>query len=405
MAMNSMAISQASALLNAIVKQATGQEAIGAINSPADIVSVAQTALLTGYDPVYNAVSQVWGRTIFSSRPVRTKFNDLEMDLGRYGNAIRKLSAVSGLMVDDKQFLWPVAYDAVGHAANPLGNGGSIDPYKITKQEVMQTNFYGTAVYEQDYSVFKTELDSAFRDADEFGRFMALKMQERSNDRETFREQVGRVLQLNMVGALIDEAQAPRVVKLLTEYNTRTGLTLDQQTVFQPDNFPSFVRWMYSRINTLAKLMSERSQYYQTVIGGKAILRHTDVSNLRVALSTTFLEMIRAMAIPVTYNPNDLSLPQFREVNYWQSIEKPLEIDVTPTYTDTNGAVKQGAEVTNSFVVGLLHDRDAIGYSIVNSWNAATPLEIHGGYWNESWHEFYKSISDNTEKAIVLLLE
>ncbi len=230
-------------------------------------------------------------------------------------------------------------------------------------------------------------------------------MQERSNDRETFREQVGRVLQLNMVGALIDEAQAPRVVKLLTEYNALTGLTLDQQTVFQPDNFPSFVRWMYARINTLAKLMSERTRYYQTVIGGKAILRHTDVSNLRVALSTTFYEMIRSMAIPVTFDSSDLTLPQFKEVNYWQSIEKPLSIDVTPTYTDTNGAVKQGMETKNDFVVGLLHDKDAIGYSVVNSWNAATPLEIHGGYWNESWHEFYKSISDNTEKAIVLLLE
>ena len=104
MAMNSMSISQASTLLNAIVKQATGQTPQAAINDAADLVSVAQTALLTGYDPIFNAVSQVWSRTIFSARPYTTKFNDLEMSLGAYGNAVRKLSAVSGLMLDDDQY-------------------------------------------------------------------------------------------------------------------------------------------------------------------------------------------------------------------------------------------------------------------------------------------------------------
>ena len=67
--MNEMNISQASAVLNKIVQQATGQATIANIQTPEDFVFVAQTALKAGYDPVINAISQIWSRTIFANRP------------------------------------------------------------------------------------------------------------------------------------------------------------------------------------------------------------------------------------------------------------------------------------------------------------------------------------------------
>lgn len=405
MAMNDMTFSQAATLLNAVVKQATGQTSPANIATPADLVAVAQTALKTGYDPVMNAVSQVWSRTIFAARDYRTKFNDLEMSLQRYGNAIRKISPVSGLMVDDNRYLWPVAYDATGHAGNPLGNGESVDMYKINKQDVLQTNFYGTAVYEQDYTIFKDQFDAAFSSADEFMRFNAMNMTERNNDRESYRENVARVLQANFIGGIIDENANTRVINVLTLYNDKTGLTMDQNSVFQPENFSGFIRWLYAYINTLAKMMSERTQLYQTIINNKPILRHTDKENLRVALATQFCEQIRAMVVSNIYNPGDLSLPQYKEVNYWQSPEDPLALDITPVYTDSTGAVKNGSKVTKQTVIGVMHDVDALGYARVNPWSGITPLNIKGGYWNETYHETIKTISDNTEKAVVLLLE
>ena len=403
--MNDMTFSQAATLLNAVVKQATGQTPAANIATPADLVAVAQTALKTGYDPILNAVSQVWSRTIFAARDYRTKFDELEMSLQRYGNAIRKISPVSGLMGDDQRYVWPVAYDALGHSGNPLGNGESVDVYKINKQEVLQTNFYGTAVYEQDYTIFKDQLDAAFSSADEFMWFNSMNMTERNNDRESFRENVGRVLQANFIGGIIDENNAARVINVLTLYNDKTGLTLDQTTVFQPENFTGFIRWLYAYINTLAKMMSERTMMYQTIINNKPILRHTGKENLRVALATQFCEQIRSMVVSNIYNPGDLSLPQYKEVNFWQSPENPLEVHITPVYTDTAGAVKSGSEVNKQLVIGLIHDVDALGYARVNPWSATTPLNIKGGYWNETYHETIKTVSDNTEKAVVLLLE
>ena len=55
----------AAQLLQSIVNQATGKNTIAA-TSLTDFISVANTALTSGYDPLLNAISQVLSRTIFS---------------------------------------------------------------------------------------------------------------------------------------------------------------------------------------------------------------------------------------------------------------------------------------------------------------------------------------------------
>ena len=65
---NDMIVYQAGTVLTSLVQQATGQKVITP-STPGEFVSVATTALKTGYDPILNALSQMWGRTIFSVRP------------------------------------------------------------------------------------------------------------------------------------------------------------------------------------------------------------------------------------------------------------------------------------------------------------------------------------------------
>lgn len=402
--MNTMNFSQASTVLNEVVKQATGQQAIMPITTPEDFVSVAQTALLTGYDPVINAVSQVWSRTVFAARPYSAKFTSLEMDLPRYGNALRKLSPVAAQMIDDERFIWPVKYDA-DYADNPLGNGKSVDMYRISKQEALQTNFYGTAVYAQRYTIFKDQFDAAFNDASEFGRFNAMNMTERANDKERFREAVARGMQANFIGGLIAEGDPNRVIHLLTEYNAETGLTLDAQTVYQPENFAPFMRWVYARIAYLARMMSESSNLFQTIINKKVTLRHSTPDNLRVALYSKAMEQMQAMVMSNTYHDDYLKYATYEGVNFWQSIKSPDTINIQPVYTATDGSVKKGDDITQAKIFGLIHDKDALGYCLTNNWSAVTPLNIDGGYWNEAYHANIKTIQDNTEKAVVLLLD
>ena len=75
---NDLNFNQLATVLTDITALATG----GTVQTPVDsasFVSVANTALLTGYDNLLNAVSQVLTRTIFSVRPYNRRFKGLEV--------------------------------------------------------------------------------------------------------------------------------------------------------------------------------------------------------------------------------------------------------------------------------------------------------------------------------------
>ena len=378
--MNSFDISQVSTIVNSIVSQMTGQTSQTVINNSADFAAVAQTLLQTGRDPVINAISQVFSRSIFNYRDYNAPLNDLYMDAPRWGNAVRKLSPVAMTAIDNQEFAWPVAYDPTQNP--PMGNGQSVDHYKISKQDVLQTNFYGSATYAQRYTLFKDQFDVAFNSPEEFGRFTAMLAAERKNDRESYKESLARGLQAVDIGALIDEGNTDRVVHLLTEYNQATGLAtpLTSQTVYQPQNFAPFMRWAYARIKVLARMMAARSEKYQTVITGKTILRHTPAENLRIAIYAPVLEQMDAMVLSTTFNDGYFEKAKIEGVNFWQSIDSPDSINVVPVYTDSTGAIKTASA-------------------------AVTPRNIDGGYWNEAHHTRFKSMLDTTEKGVVLILD
>ena len=402
--MNYFDIAQVSTIVNNIVQQMTGQTQQTVINNAADFAAVAQTLLQTGRDSIINAISQVFSRSIFSYRDYNAPLNDLYMDAPRWGNAVRKLSPVAMAAVDNQEFAWPVAYDPTQTPL--LGNGQSVDHYKISKQDVLQTNFYGSATYAQRYTIFKDQFDVAFNNAEEFGRFTAMLAAERKNDRESYKESLARGLQAVLIGAIIDENDPLRVVHLLTEYNAATGLSLTDQTVYQPDNFAPFMRWAYARIAVLGRMFAQRSQAYQTAITGKTILRHTPARDLRIAIFAPVMEQMRSMVLSTTFNDEYLRQAVVEEVNFWQSMDDPSSINVVPVYTDTNGALKTAsAAVVQDNIFGIVHDRAALGYSDVDNWAAVTPLNIDGGYWNEAHHTRFKSMLDNTEKVAVLLLD
>lgn len=403
---SSMIVSQAATLLNAVVAQQTGIASLANISSNADFVSVAQTALLTGRDPVLNAMSQVWKRTVFAARPYNQPLASLAMPMDRYGNALRKISFEAKPMVDDDAFKWPATYDAGQNP--PLGDGQSIDQFRISKSRVLQTNFYGSASYEQTFTIFQRQFDVAFSSAEEFVQFNNTMITERRNDRERYEEGKARLMQLNYIASILDEGATDRVIHLLSEYNTLTGITpaLTAQTVMQPGNFEAFIRWMYSRIRTLVGLMRESSDKFQTVITGYNILRHTNPENVRVAISRPFLEMIRSMVLSNLYNADMMTLPTYEAIDFWQSIDSPQGINTTPVYTDTSGAVVTASgAVTSNAVIGLIHDRDALGYALLDERVNVSPYNGAGDYWNEFYKFRMMAIQDMTEKGLVLCLD
>lgn len=402
MSVNTMTFQQIATVLNSIVHQATGQNVITPTNT-AEFVSVANTALSLGNDVIMNAISSVLSHTIFSIRPYSAKFVGLEKDLPRWGAYMRKLSIADSDWADDDAYKYPVTYDST--ETPPTGEGGMVDQWKIKKPNVLQTNFYGASVFADHVTIFEDQLESAFRSPEELGSFISLIMTNLSNRIEMSRDAVARGLVANMIGALLTENDANRVIHLLTEYNAQTGLTLTAQSVYAPDNFPAFMKWVYSRVAQISDLMTENSLMFQTVISGKPVLRHTPMQNQKIYLYSPARHQMDARVLADTYHDNYLKYADVESVNYWQSIKTPDSVNISPAYTNTAGAVVNGDAVSKSGIFGLMFDEDAMGYALLDRRMVPTPVNASGLYRNIFVHAKQKVFMDNTEKAVVLLLD
>jgi hypothetical protein len=400
---NSNIIYQAGTLLADVVQQATGRKVLTA-STPGEWTSVAQSALSAGVEPILNTLVNMWSRTIFSVRPYSAKLKGLEMSADRFGLMTRKLSPVVKDPGDDAAYLWPVAYDAGQSPAT--GDGHSVDMYAISKKQVLQTGFAGAAVYQEIFTIFKDQLDGAFQSAAEFMAFNEMQMADRSNSIESWKENVKRSLLANMILSLSVENQTGRVIHLITEYNADTGASLTSTTVFAPANFPSFVRWMVARFNTLARMMSERTAMFQTTISGNYVLRHTPAEDLRVYITGRFKDMMDTMALSVTFNDQYLKLADVEGINFWQSTSAPDSVTGKPTYTNTSGvATTPSSASTVSKIVGVMFDRDALGMASILEESALSPYNVKGRYWNNAYNNKFKTRFDMTEKAVLLLLD
>ena len=388
MSVNTMSFEDASAILNNIRQQVTGESSLAPVNT-ADFVAVGTTLLQSGYDPVLNAITQMVTKTIFSIRPYSRKFGGIKVDSEMWGSIVRKLAVADKAWEPNEEF--------------DLVDGQSIDHYKVSKPDVLELKFYGAEDFSKHYTIFKDQLNNAFSGPAEFGRFMSMVVQNVSDMIEQNFESVARMVIANYVGG--KKVANNGVIHLLTEYNSETGQSLTSTTVFAPANFGDFMKWVYARIDTLTSLMTERSNKFQIQVTGKEITRHTPYEYQKVYLYAKLMNDMKARVLSSTFNYGFIEYADVEEVNYWQSIDTPMAIDVTPNYLDTDGSIKTGAEQNITNLVGVIFDREALGYTVMNEWSATTPLNASGGYWNTFYHFLMKWWVDYSEKGIILLLD
>lgn len=388
--MNDLTISQISSVLNEVISQATGQKTLGAVDA-SQLVAVGQTQLLTKADPLMSAISQVLSRTIFSVRPYTEKFRDLEVSEMKFGNMIRKLQTCDSEFVDDDRL--------------PLTDGESVDMYKIRKDTVLQTNFYGETMYEDYWTTYRDQLDTAFISADEFGRFLSMVLQNHVDRRVQAREDLARMAVVNLIAGTIN-AGGNRVVHLITEYAAYSGKEVTVANYTDPTIYPGFIKWVYARVMEISRLMTERSTMFHTTLG-KKLMRHTPRELQKMYILAPNKYHIQTEVLADVFNKSELSGMDGELVTYWQSIDdgKRDSINVTPSILKSDGTAAKGEAVSQAGIFGVLFDREAVGTTHVNEWSGTTPFNVRGGYWNTFFHATDRYVNDFTENSVVLLLD
>lgn len=399
-----LSFNQLSSVLTSITEQATG---INTQLPPVDatsFVSVAERVLRHGYDPLSTAISQVLSKTIFSTRPYTRKFKGLNVSSQRYGNHVRKLTAIDKPFEEDDRF--------------KLVDGESIDQYKVNKPKVLQTNYYGANVYQKSMTIYKDQLDCAFSSPDEFASFITMIMQNASDMIEQAHEETARATLINLaIGIYLMEdpvlgtdcAKAnggKRSVNLLELYNKETGKTLKVADVYKAENFEGFIKFVFATINNIADLMTDRNTLFCSQLKDYDIVRHTPKNRMKFYLHSNLVNKINSEVYSSVFNPDFLKLVDFETVNYWQSPLYPTSANSKVNMLASSGAVSiMTSETRLDNILGILFDEEAAGYTTVNEWAQPTPFNAKGGYYNQFWHFTDRYWNDFTENAVVFYMQ
>ena len=390
MSVNSLTFEQSSAFLMDMYEEATGQQSTIQVVDTATFTSVATTLLQLGYDPIINAITQVLNKSIYSIRPYSQKFRSINVDEEKWGSIVRKINYIDNALDETDDRL-------------SLVDGESIDPYVVKKPKVVQTNFYGATQYQDHITIFRDQLDSAMRDAGEFGRFMAGVMQNIADKLAQIAEGEARGLLANFIcGKAV--ADSDNYINVLQAYYDETGVELSPDNMYNEENYGPFIRWFYSFVNTLTDFMSERSFKYHMNITGKEIPRHTPPQFLRAYMSASVVNKTASEVLAVTFNPDKLKMIDFEKVSYWQNINDPYAVKTKPAYLKvSDGSIIESTdavEVKN--IIGVLFDEEALGMTRRSTWTAASPFNPRGGFYNIFYHFTQSTWNDFTENGVIL---
>ena len=159
-------------------------------------------------------------------------------------------------------------------------------------------------------------------------------------------------------------------------------------------------------------MMENRSTLYHwspsKSVGGVSYVlpRQTKKEDQRMMMISKFWNDAEALVLPSIFNDQYLKLDNFEKIDYWQNINDPTAIKVTPSIPNTSdpSAQTSGAQVSLANVLGVLYDKDAIMVDFHLEDVTSTPVEARKHY-RTIWNTINKNpIWDPTENMVVFYM-
>ena len=403
------------ALMNLLVKEATGQDATIQVVDSSTFVSAGEQVLATGTENVLNALSLVLGRTFMAVRPYNAKLALINaVNTGEYTHRMRKISFYSRdaqASGDWNTQLYTNLADGFTNGQN-IADGSAQSTKSMWEQNQpvpLEMNFAGSSVWEDSTTIYEYQLRQAFRSEAEFGEFVGGIMTERGNDIESQKEAFNRMTLLNFMAGTVDMNQAGTLVNLTSAFNTEFGTNYTSAQL-RTTYLEQFTKFLVAKIKIDSDMLTNRSKKAHwspaKTIGDVpyTLLRHTPKDRQRLLLFNPLLVKTQAYVFPSLFNEQYLKMENYEGVMYWQNENDPSAIKVTPAIpnvaTPASGQTA-GDTVTLDYVVGMLYDVDALMVDYQLERSATSPLEARKGYRNLWWSFSKNAINDHTENHIL----
>lgn len=334
-------VEQIYVIVNAAAKQAFGENAVTVTNT-STFVSLGDDILSsqTSLDAFNNALSDVIGRTVISIRMYSPDGDDMVRHGIDWGIALRKIYVDTG--------------EAMENEAWNIGKEGYVPEFApIYLPTVKQHLFSKMSTYSYGVTIPDNLWETAFHSETEMailidGIFTAM-----DNNLNVALENMANLTRATFIANKINAGDM-HAINVLQEYNTTTANNL---TVAQALRSADFLAWS----NQLIGMFSDRLEKMSTMFNTAEYKRHTPKSMqvLRVLsnydkASATFLEAN-------TFHQELVKLPYYKPIPYWQGSGVEYDFNSCSTVSIT---LADGTEVTQSGIIAVLHDYQAIGITI-----------------------------------------
>lgn len=407
------------ALMNLLVKQATGQENISVVDT-STFVSAGETVLATGMENTLNSLSLVIGRTMMAVRPYTAKLKLINaLDSGVYSNRMRKISVYSkgakpaGDLNTD---LYTNLYQGIGDikVTSPVENVGSM--WEQDKPVVLEQNFGGRTAFDFELTVYPNQVATAFRDVNEFNSFVSGIMTAKQNDIEFTKEAFNRAVILNQIagrvaleGTLINGGAVNLTKAFNDTFNTSYN-SEELRTVYFTDFLAFFVATIkqYSRKLEMPTINHHWTPT-KTVDGVQytTLIRHTPRDRQKLFLYEPLFINAESQVFPEVFHENYLKMENYEGVMFWQAEGVGIDnagINVTPAVPTSAGVQDAGNNVTLDYVVGILFDEDSMMVDYQFESADTTPVNARHRFYNIWWHNWKNMVNDFTENAVVFYM-
>lgn len=393
-----MKINQIYALINDINQQMWGSDAVET-HDLAGLISLGEqfSGDLVGADKFLGKLVDRIGKTVIRTLDLELDFPSLYMDSFEFGAMLQKITVNPMNAIETSE--WKVGdVDFTPTFANVVKH----DDVHVTYFTGANTfKFFTTIPDDLFFTAFTSEASMMnFVDAIIGSMTDSITMSVNNWSRTTVN---------NFIAEKILAGNG--VINLLAEYNALLG-SGNEITAEVAMHDKEFARFASQVIRNYVKYLGQPSSLYNVGgTNGAPIIRATQRDNMHVMFLTNLKSLFDAYLLSDSYK--DLyDIPNFTEVAYWQgnngddginSFATNSTIDVTPSSQESVATVGNRYSITQSGVVAVLADRQAIAIGI-NKRRAGSFRNDVDGYTNYSNSITQQNICDLSENGIIFLV-
>ena len=377
-----MTVQQVYELLNTITGEVTGQTEI--VHEDLENIVDVGTAIFsaTSVDNYVKSLINKVGKVVAVNRPYRPPYPNIKRESWEFGSVLQKLRCAIP--------------EAQSNPAWGLTSGATPEQFTFVPPTVTQQFWNSKNTYEIAMSFTEMQVKESFNSRSDMLAFIgmienAIQMSKTIKEKSLAERTIN-----NFVGEKLYADNG--VVHLVTEYNTaynpETALT-SAEAIYNP----GFLRFASVRI----MLYKDRLKDASNIFNMGTIPTFTPDEYLHVVFNAEFIKSVEAYMQADTFHDQLVALPNFDRVNFWQgpgNENYSFEDTTTIALQSTSG----GHNITQSWIVGVMFDRDAVMICNENP-RVTTAYNARGEFINNFYKYDVSQFNDLAENGLVFVLD